>query len=80
MPGCPQLNDTGPYHLIIVIPYSELTRGDTALRLVEEYEKSVASHDESGILKRLADLDQRIKSGRVDKKLGFELFLLSMNA
>ena len=31
-----------------------------------------------GILKRLADLDQRIKGGRVEKKLGFELFLLSM--
>ena len=27
-------------------------------------------------LRQLADLDQRIKSGRIDKKLGFELYLL----
>ena len=42
--------------------------------------RALSSDQLLGILKRLADLDQRIKSGRVDKKLGFELFLLSMNA
>ena len=30
------------------------------------------------ILAKLAQLDQSIKAGRIDKKLGFELFLLSL--
>lgn len=30
------------------------------------------------VLNQLADLDQSIKSGRIDKKLGFELFLLRL--
>ena len=42
--------------------------------------RALSSDQLLGILKRLADFDQRIKNGRVDKKLGFELFLLSMNA
>ena len=30
------------------------------------------------ILAQLADLDQKLKSGQLDKKLGFELFLMQM--
>ncbi len=51
------LDNSGAEHLVSVVPDRKLARGYAALRSVEEDEEAVFTHDEGGILKRLAIAD-----------------------
>lgn len=51
-----------------------------AVRIAEQQGRSLNASKLATVLDQLADLDYRMKTGRVDKVLGLELFLLRLNA
>ena len=59
---------------------SQLSLHPYAVKIAGEQARKFEATALRGILSELAELDYRMKSGRVDKVLGLEIFLLKLGA